>query len=351
MSGANQVVKFAHTNRENQLAPMSAIGTEFHQRVVTTLTALNAPLGVIPVALFTTDFLIDAASPAGLTGPSAVQLCQYFQALGHPINQGLNPTAINSRFNIIVQNNDPAVLGRVLTFGANVTGGPITLAASTTYELSFELTQIAPVQTWNLFSMSQNILPFIPPVIPPIVAPVEFGAFFGMTAGPGNTTPATDYPATVAISAAGSSVNVGSALHFPRVSAPAVGGIVINNPGAQANQLFNNEFLLPNAGTYRVHWHVSVDEPAQWTLFMSDLPSPAPGLGAYSPITTAAGTPSTIGHADPVSQLSGDTVFVTPAANHCIQVRNLASPAALTITPLPGGTQAQAPNIFIQRLV
>jgi hypothetical protein len=169
-----------------------------------------------------------------------------------------------------------------------------------------------------------------------------------MTAGPNNGGP-NDYAATIAISAAGSSQALGSAINFPRVSAPAVGGIVINNPGPEATQTDNTEFLLPAQGTYRVTWHISVDEPAQWTLFIGDLSS-QPANGFFSPQTVALGTPSTVGQADLTSQLVGDVVFATPFANAVIQIRNFAAPAAVTVTPVPGGTQAQAVVLIIERL-
>ena len=173
-----------------------------------------------------------------------------------------------------------------------------------------------------------------------------FAAFFGMPTGPGNTG-ANDYPATIAASAAGPSVAGLSAINFPRASAPAVGGIVINNPGVA--QTDNTEFLLPSAGTYRVTWHISVTEPAQWSLWIGAAPAQAPG-GLFSPHITALGTPSTVGQATGTAQLVGDVVF-TAIANTVIQIRNFASSAgAVTVTPLPGGTQAQAVSLIIERL-
>ena len=168
-----------------------------------------------------------------------------------------------------------------------------------------------------------------------------------MPAGPGNVG-ANDYPATIAASAAGPSVAGLSAINFPRTSAPVVGGIVINNPGVA--QTDNTEFLLPAQGTYRVTWHISVDEPAQWSLWIGAAPSQAPG-GLFSPHTTALGRPSTVGQATGTSQLVGDVVFATPFANAVIQIRNFAaSGGTVTVTPLPGGTQAQAVVLIIEQL-
>lgn len=160
MSGANQLPKFAHTNREGQLAPLTAIGTEFHQRALTLLTPINAPLGVIPVGIFGTDFIIDAATPAGLAGPTAIQMCQYFQTLSLALEgqRGLNPTAIGSRFEIVIENNDPNPLGRTIALGAGFTPGGILLSANTTYLVSFELTSINP-QLWDLFLQIPTVGP------------------------------------------------------------------------------------------------------------------------------------------------------------------------------------------------
>ncbi len=174
-----------------------------------------------------------------------------------------------------------------------------------------------------------------------------FASFFGMTAGPGNTG-ANDYPATIAASAAGPSVAGLSAINFPRASAPAVGGIVINNPGAA--QTNNTEFLLPAQGTYRVTWHISVNEPAQWSLWIGAAPSQAPG-GNFNELTVASGSPSTVGQATGTAQLVGDVIFTTPFANAVIQIRNFAaSGGTVTVTPLPGGTQAQGVVLNIERL-
>jgi hypothetical protein len=174
-----------------------------------------------------------------------------------------------------------------------------------------------------------------------------FASFFGMTAGPGNTG-INDYPATIAASAAGPSVAGLSAINFPRTSAPAVGGIIINNPGV--GQTNNTEFLLPAQGTYRVTWHISVDEPAQWSLWIGVLSGQAAG-GQFNPHTVALGRPSSVGQATGTAQLVGDVVFATPFANAVIQIRNFAaSGGTVTVTPLPGGTQAQGVVLNIERL-
>ena len=177
----------------------------------------------------------------------------------------------------------------------------------------------------------------------------EFAAFFGMPTGPGNSG-GDDYPASISAVAIDVTPSLAgtSAINFPRASAPAIGGIVINNPGA--SQTDNTEFILPSVGTYRVSWHISVDEPAQWRLWISTLPSPAPG-GLFNPVLASGGAPSTVGQATGTTQLVGDIVFVNDVAGSAIQVRNTVSSSGnVTVTPLPGGSQAQAVSLIIMRL-
>ena len=99
-------------------------------------------------------------------------------------------------------------------------------------------------------------------------------------------------------------------------------------------------------GIYRVTWHISVDEPAQWALFIAP-----PPLFTFAVLTAALGSPSQIGQATGTSQMTGDVLISNTVAGSRIEIRNNASPAALTVTPLPGGTNAQAVVIIIQRLL
>ena len=50
-------------------------------------------------------------------------------------------------------------------------------------------------------------------------------------------------------------------------------------------------------------------------------------------------------------ELVGDVVFLNPVPGNTIQIRNFASsPSAIKVTDLPGGSQAQATGLIIQRL-
>lgn len=145
MAGANGIFKFAHVNREDQLN-LHTIGTEFEQRTPVTITA-----AAITAAQFPQDWLLTGATPNALTGPTAVQLCQYFQTQG----QLLNTTQINSRFTFTVQNTD-AVNPKVVTLGAGFTPATITIPVSSVNFVSFELTSVSP-QTYALFAQYPTI--------------------------------------------------------------------------------------------------------------------------------------------------------------------------------------------------
>lgn len=144
MSGANQIPKFARVNREGQLAPLSAIGTEFEQRVVTTVAA-----SALTAAQFASDLLFNNAALTPYTGPTAVQMCQYFDT--GTTNRGINPTAINSRFTMIWENSTATPM--VVNLGAGFTPASITIPANTIQTVSFELSSVSP-QTYRLFSQS-----------------------------------------------------------------------------------------------------------------------------------------------------------------------------------------------------
>ena len=69
----------------------------------------------------------------------------------------------------------------------------------------------------------------------------------------------------------------------------------------------------------------------------------------FSQFTTALGVPSLIGQATGTSQLVGDTVFANPVAGAAIQIRNNGG-TPVTVTPTPGGAQAQVAVLIIQRI-
>lgn len=181
----------------------------------------------------------------------------------------------------------------------------------------------------------------------------ELAGFFGMTLGPGNSG-ANDYVILINnVVGSGPSITNMSALNFPRPMHPAIGGIIIGNVGP--SQTDNTDFILPSVGIYRIVWHVSVTEHVQWSLWISTdgskahVPYSGPG-GLFSVLETALGSPSQIGQATGTSQLIGNVTFYNSVAGSAIQIRNNNSVGPVTITPLPGGTNAQAACLTIQRL-
>jgi hypothetical protein len=124
-------------------------------------------------------------------------------------------------------------------------------------------------------------------------------------------------------------VGAGSPVQFPQ-NGPESGGIVRLNAA---------EFLLPGAGTYRVGFSVSVTEPGQLVI-------------ALDSGSAMVELPYTVyGRATGTSQISGDALITTSAANSTVELRNPAgNTPALTITPLAGGALPAVASIVIQRL-
>jgi hypothetical protein len=111
---------------------------------------------------------------------------------------------------------------------------------------------------------------------------------------------------------------------------PAAGGIL---------RLNTAEFVLPRIGTYSVDFSVSVTEPGQLGIALDS------GAGMVE-------LPYTVyGRATGTSQIAGDALVTTTAANSTVELRNPAgNTPALTITPLAGGTRSAVASILIQRL-
>ena len=96
-----------------------------------------------------------------------------------------------------------------------------------------------------------------------------------------------------------------------------------------------SSFNLANVGTYQVEFQVSVNEAGQLLLTLNgaDL--------AYTVVGRATGT----------DQIVGIALITTTGVNSVLTVRNPAgNPAALTITPLAGGTQSVSAQLVITEL-
>jgi hypothetical protein len=127
-------------------------------------------------------------------------------------------------------------------------------------------------------------------------------------------------------------VGAGIPVQFPQ-NGPTTG--VITRRGGSSS----TEFVLPNVGTYRVAFSVSVSEPGQLVI----------GLDSGSGMVEL---PYTVyGRATGTSQLSGEALVTTTVANSALELRNPSgNTPALTITPLAGGTHPVVASIVIQQL-
>jgi len=127
----------------------------------------------------------------------------------------------------------------------------------------------------------------------------------------------------------GATVAPGAPVQFPQ-DGPTTGTIT---------RLSASKFVLPSIGTYSVNFSVSVTEAGQLVL----------GLDSGSGVVEL---PYTVyGRATGTSQIAGDALVMTTAANSTVELRNPAgNTPALTITPLAGGAHPAVASIVIQQL-
>ena len=140
-------------------------------------------------------------------------------------------------------------------------------------------------------------------------APLEFAEFFALMPPDNAATIAPDTPVL-----------------FPQ-DGPTSGTIVRTGPGT---------FNLPAIGVYRVLFQASIAEAGQLLLNLNgaDL--------AYTVVGRATGT----------DQIIGMSLIETTAVNSVLEVRNPAgNVAALTLTPLAGGTRPVSASLLIERLL
>ena len=139
---------------------------------------------------------------------------------------------------------------------------------------------------------------------------LAFGHFFALMPG--------DNAAPVAI---------GAPVEFPQNGAAS--GIV----RASATQ-----FILPVVGTYEVFYQVSTSEPGQLSIWLNGAP-----VASVTPRSRA-------GRATGTSQIVNDVMITTTLPGMLLTIVNDASPAALTITPLAGGTGSVSATLLIKRV-
>jgi hypothetical protein len=127
-------------------------------------------------------------------------------------------------------------------------------------------------------------------------------------------------------------VAAGTPVQFPQ-NGPTTG--VITRRGSSTSP----EFVLPNIGTYRVAFSVSVTEAGQLVICLDS----GSGMGelGYTVYGRATGT----------DQIAGEALITTTVAKSALELRNPAgNTPALTITPLAGGTHPAVASIVIQQL-
>jgi BclA C-terminal domain len=149
--------------------------------------------------------------------------------------------------------------------------------------------------------------------------------------GPENPAGLSEYAEFFALMPSDNSatVAVGTPVRFPQ-DGPANGVIARTSAGI---------FVLPDIGTYRVTFSVSVTEAGQLVLALD-----SGGVMIEQPDTL-------YGRATGMSEISGEALITTTVVGSTIELRNpAANPLALTITPLAGGTQPVVASVVIQRL-
>jgi hypothetical protein len=123
-------------------------------------------------------------------------------------------------------------------------------------------------------------------------------------------------------------VAAGGAVEFPQ-NGPQQGNI------ARSGGDSPSAFVLPNIGTYRVAFSVSVSEAGQLELTLNS------GVLPYTVYGRATGT----------SEISGDALVSTTVINSVVSVVNPSGAStALTITPFAGGASPAAASLVIEQL-
>lgn len=107
------------------------------------------------------------------------------------------------------------------------------------------------------------------------------------------------------------------------------------NSGTVIFRTGSNSFNLTQIGTYQILFEVSVDEAGQLLLTLN---------GENLEYTA-------VGRAVGASQIVGMAIITTTATNSILTVRNPAgNAAALTITPLAGGTRPVSAHLVITQI-
>ena len=106
------------------------------------------------------------------------------------------------------------------------------------------------------------------------------------------------------------------------------------NSGASITRTSSSSFNLSEIGTYQIYYNAPVSEAGQLQLTLNGAPL------AYT----------VVGRATETSDISGMFLVETTTINSVLTVRNPAGNAALTITPLAGGTNSVSAHLVILQI-
>ena len=106
--------------------------------------------------------------------------------------------------------------------------------------------------------------------------------------------------------------------------------------GTSITRSSSTEFNLVEIGSYQIIFQVGVDEAGQLELTLNNTPIPS----------------TVVGRATGTSQIVGISIITTTSINSILTVRNPAdNSAALTITPVAGGTEPVSAHLIITKLL
>jgi hypothetical protein len=170
-------------------------------------------------------------------------------------------------------------------------------------------------------------------VVPPLGPTGPTGAFgpTGTTGATGAAGPSGTFGSFFALMPGdnASTVAVGAAVEFPQDGAA----------GSGVTRSTASQFVLADVGVYEISWQVSVSEAGQLALDVDS--GGGPLIVANSVAGRATGT----------SQISNHMLLTTSVPNSVLRVINPAgNAAALTITPIAGGTHSVSAWLLIKRI-
>ena len=211
----------------------------------------------------------------------------------------------------------PGALSGTVTGGANEGGGVVIFDSVNSTASTLEFKTLVAGSGISLTPAATNVtIAATGGGITPSAA-----EFFGLTG------PVNDYAATIAIDAP---------VPFPQNGSAT--GTSVTRQG-----ILLDTFNLVDIGIYLISWQGSFTEPGQLTLCMDP-------TGVFASVAATRVANTTVGRATGTSQIAGNTLLTTTVINTQIRIYNDASPAALTVTVTPGGTEFQGVSLTIVRI-